>query len=142
MYVVIFEVWVKEAGKEEYLSIAAKLKEQLVKMLGFISIERFSSLVNEGKILSLYFWESEKDIQKWKNNIDHKSAQEKGRNELFKNYRIRISKVERDYTMEVVNLTYIAKTYFTVLRWIFSLKLEICRLMTLTLPPYLQPLEK
>jgi len=100
MYVVIFEVEVKPEGKERYLEIAGKLKEQLVKMEGFISIERFSSLVKEGKILSLSFWESEDSIKKWKANIDHLNAQSRGRESLFKDYRIRVAKVQKDYTME------------------------------------------
>ena len=100
MYAVIFEVEVKPDGKERYLEIAGKLKEQLVKMKGFISIERFSSLVKEGKILSLSFWESEDSIKKWKANIDHLNAQSRGRESLFKDYRIRVAKVQKDYTME------------------------------------------
>lgn len=99
MYAVIFEVKVKEEGKDQYLAIAAKLKEQLVKMDGFISIERFESLVNEGKLLSLSFWESMDSIDKWKQNIDHMSAQQKGRSSLFEDYRIRVAKVEKDYNM-------------------------------------------
>ncbi len=100
MYAVIFEVEVKSSGKEEYLAIASKLKEQLVKIDGFISIERFQSLVNDGKILSLSFWENEESIRNWKANFDHMQAQAKGRENLFKDYHIRIAKVERDYTME------------------------------------------
>ena len=96
MYAVIFEVKVKATGKNEYLAIAAKLKEQLVKIDGFISIERFQSLVEEGKILSLSFWESRDAIDRWKQNLDHLNAQSKGREELFENYRIRIAKVEKD----------------------------------------------
>ena len=100
MYVVIFEVEVKEEGKEQYLKIAGKLKEQLVKMDGFLSIERFQSLVDEGKILSLSFWESKEAIALWKSNLDHINAQTKGRSSLFKDYRIRIAEVQKDYTME------------------------------------------
>jgi heme-degrading monooxygenase HmoA len=105
MYAVIFEVEINENRQEEYLAIAAKLKEQLVTMDGFISIERFTSLVNEGKLLSLSFWETEKAIIAWKKNIDHMSAQSKGRESIFKDYRIRIANVERDYTMETSTLT-------------------------------------
>jgi heme-degrading monooxygenase HmoA len=100
MYAVIFEVKVKSSGKDEYLAIAAKLKEQLVKMEGFISIERFSSLVEEGKLLSLSFWEDEEAIKRWKANIDHMAAQQKGRESLFEDYRIRVAKVVKDYTLD------------------------------------------
>ena len=100
MYSVIFEVEIADGKKNDYLSIAAVLKEQLIKMPGFISIERFQSLVNEGKLLSLSFWEDEKSLINWKKNIDHMAAQRKGRDSIFKDYRIRIAKVERDYTLE------------------------------------------
>lgn len=105
MYAVIFEVEIAEGKKDQYLNIAAKLKEQLVKMDGFISIERFESLVNEGKLLSLSFWEDEKSLLNWKKNIDHLAAQKKGRESIFKDYRIRIAEVKRDYTLETSELT-------------------------------------
>ena len=99
MYAVIFEVEIQEGKKDQYLSIAAHLKEQLVSMPGFLSIERFESLVNEGKLLSLSFWKDEESLLNWKKNIDHMAAQTKGRDSVFKDYRIRIAKVQRDYTM-------------------------------------------
>lgn len=105
MYAVIFEVEIAEGKQNQYLEIAAMLKEQLVKMPGFISIERFESLVNEGKLLSLSFWEEQKHLLAWKKNIDHMAAQEKGRASIFKDYRIRIAKVERDYTMATSSLS-------------------------------------
>ncbi|RXK07069.1 antibiotic biosynthesis monooxygenase family protein [Halarcobacter bivalviorum] len=100
MYSVIFEVEIADGKKEQYLNIAAHLKEQLVKMPGFISIERFQSLVNEGKLLSLSFWEDENSLLNWKKNIDHMSAQKQGRESIFKDYKISIAKIERSYTME------------------------------------------
>jgi heme-degrading monooxygenase HmoA len=100
MYAVIFEVELEEGGQEQYLAIAAKLKEILVTMPGFMSIERFESLVNEGKILSLSFWERKEDITNWKKNLDHMNAQAQGRAKLFKDYRIRLAEVYKDYTLE------------------------------------------
>ena len=100
MYAVIFEVELQEGGQEQYLAIAAQLKKQLVTMPGFLSIERFESLVNEGKILSLSFWERKEDISNWKKNLDHMNAQTQGRARLFKDYRIRLAQVYKDYTME------------------------------------------
>lgn len=105
MYAVIFEVEINDGGKEQYLAIASRLKEVLVKMPGFISIERFESLVKEGKILSLSFWESMESIDTWKANLDHMQAQEKGRDSIFKDYRIRVAKVEKDYTMASSSLS-------------------------------------
>lgn len=100
MYAVIFEVKIKEAGKNEYLEIAAKLREQLTQINGFISIERFQSLVDQNKLLSLSYWESEESIALWKKNLDHIQAQSDGRAKLFEDYRIRVAGVVKDYTME------------------------------------------
>lgn len=100
MYAVIFEVEITEGKKDQYLTIAAHLKEQLITMPGFLSIERFESLVTEGKLLSLSFWKDESSLLHWKKNIDHMAAQKEGRESIFKDYRIRIAKVERDYTMQ------------------------------------------
>ena len=100
MYAVIFEVELQEGGQEQYLEIAAQLKKQLLTMPGFLSIERFESLVNEGKLLSLSFWERKEDISNWKKNLDHMNAQTQGRARLFKDYRIRLAQVYKDYTME------------------------------------------
>jgi heme-degrading monooxygenase HmoA len=98
MYAVIFEVMPTAEGKDEYLQIASQLRRFLEGRDGFISIERFQSLGEEGKILSLSFWESEESIEAWRNLIEHRSAQRAGKDRLFRYYRIRVAKVVRDYT--------------------------------------------
>ncbi len=98
MFAVIFEVEPKPEGKAEYLDIAAALRQDLEKMDGFISIERFESLTNEGKMLSLSFWRDEAAITTWRNQTKHRRAQDKGYNELFADYRLRVAEVMRDYT--------------------------------------------
>ncbi len=100
MYGVIFEVEIKADKKEQYLQVASRLKEQLLKQSGFISIERFQSLVQENKLLSLSFWEGEKDILSWKENLDHMKAQQEGRENIFMDYRIRVVEVKKDYTLQ------------------------------------------
>lgn len=100
MLAVIFEVLPSEAGKAEYLEIAADLKQYLAEVPGFISIERFQSLTNPGKILSLSFWENEAAIRQWRNLEVHRSAQTRGRGDLFRDYRIRVASVVRDYSLE------------------------------------------
>ena len=97
MIVVIFEVNVKPEGIKEYLQLASGFRKTLDDIDGFISVERFTSLTNEGKLVSLSFWESEEAVSAWRNSIDHKRAQQKGRFELFNAYRIRVAKVLRDY---------------------------------------------
>lgn len=100
MYAVIFEVEVKPERKEEYLQIASELRNELNKIDGFISVERFQSLVDESRLASLSFWESEEAISKWRNNLNHKVAQQKGRSELFSDYRLRVAHVVRDYGLK------------------------------------------
>jgi heme-degrading monooxygenase HmoA len=99
MHAVIFEVWAKDEGRQGYLDIAAALRPTLEKMDGFISIERFQSLTDPGKILSLSFWRDDKAIAGWRQLESHRMAQAKGRGELFRDYRLRIAAVVRDYGM-------------------------------------------
>lgn len=99
MIAVIFEVIPNEGKKEEYLDIAAKLRPELDKIDGFVSIERFQSFTNPDKVLSLCFWRDEESIQQWRNLEMHRYAQSKGRNEVFKDYHLRIADVKRDYGM-------------------------------------------
>lgn len=99
MIAVIFEVSPKDEEKQEYLDIAAHLRPRLDKIDGFISIERFESLSTPGKILSLSFWSDEKAIEAWRQMEEHRAAQVKGRATIFKDYRLRIAGVVRDYGM-------------------------------------------
>ena len=99
MIAVIFEVIPNEGKKEEYLDIAASLRPELDHIEGFISIERFQSFSNPEKVLSLSFWKDEASIQQWRNLEMHRHAQAKGRNEVFKDYHLRIATVVRDYGM-------------------------------------------
>jgi len=96
---VIFEVYPAADKVEEYLEIAAGLKSELENIDGFISIERFSSLVEEGKVLSLSFWRDEESIEAWRNLEPHRLAQKQGRGGVFENYRLRVANVSRDYGM-------------------------------------------
>ena len=99
MIAVIFEVFPTKGKVDEYLDIASELKPLLEKIDGFISIERFSSLIEEGKILSLSFWRDEEAIREWRNLETHRLAQKKGRGGIFSNYRLRVATVSRDYGM-------------------------------------------
>lgn len=97
MVSVIFEVWPHPAHREDYLDWAAQLKEELLKMDGFISIERFQSLTDPGKLLSLQFWRDESCLAAWRNLQAHRAAQSAGRATMFREYRLRIAEVVRDY---------------------------------------------
>jgi|SRR5436190_14874484 heme-degrading monooxygenase HmoA len=99
MVAVIFEAVPAEGKKDEYFAIAEKLRPELNKMPGFISIERFQSVANPGKILSLSFWNDEESIAQWRNVEMHRAAQAKGRTSVFSDYRLRVAHVLRDYGM-------------------------------------------
>lgn len=97
MIAVIFEVEPREGGRDVYLRIAAELRPLLDEIDGFISIERFQSLSNERRLLSLSFWRDEAAITQWRRLEAHRAAQSAGRGGVFRDYRLRIAHVVRDY---------------------------------------------
>lgn len=99
MIAVIFEFTPVQGRKRDYLDLAAGLNEVVQGFDGFVSIERFQSLTDPGKILSLQFWRDEESVARWRNFAKHRSAQEHGRAEVFDDYRLRIVSVIRDYGM-------------------------------------------
>ena len=100
MIAVIFEVFPAPGRKQEYLDIAAELRPELEKQDGFISIERYASLTNEGKVLSLSFWRDEEGVKRWRSFEAHRLAQARGRGGVFADYRLRVASVMRDYGMD------------------------------------------
>lgn len=97
MIAVIFEVWPANGQKSTYLDIAAGLKTELQKIDGFISVERFQSLTDADKILSLSFFRDEEAVKQWRSLVMHRSAQAAGRGGVFSDYRLRVAHVLRDY---------------------------------------------
>jgi heme-degrading monooxygenase HmoA len=95
--VVIFEVKPKKKSMGDYLEHAANLKTELSKMEGFVRAERFSSLNEEGKLLSLSVWENEAAAAKWRNHIAHRESQKAGRDTFFEKYHITVASVIREY---------------------------------------------
>lgn len=99
MIAVIFEVEPHQDKRQAYLDIAAELKPHLEQVDGFLSVERFESLTQPGKILSLSFWRDEDAILRWRQLERHRKAQATGRNIHFQDYRLRVAGVIRDYGM-------------------------------------------
>lgn len=97
MIAVIFEVWPAEGRMQEYLDLAAELRPELEKIDGFISVERFQSIYEPSKMLSLSFWRDEAAVARWRNHTRHRDAQVKGRASVFNDYRLRVANVVRDY---------------------------------------------
>ncbi|MGF0536981.1 antibiotic biosynthesis monooxygenase family protein [Agrobacterium sp. ES01] len=100
MIAVIFEVTPAEGRMDAYLDIAAGLKRQLETVDGFISVERFQSLSQPEKLLSLSFFRDEEAVKAWRNTQEHRLAQSAGRGGVFSDYRLRVAHVLRDYGLE------------------------------------------
>ena len=100
MIAVIFESKPLPGKTDAYLNAAAQLRPLLATIDGFISIERFESLTEPGKILSLSFWRDEEAVRQWRNVEEHRRVQEAGRKSIFADYRLRVAQVLRDYGIE------------------------------------------
>jgi heme-degrading monooxygenase HmoA len=97
MLAVIFEVEPRDGQLETYLQIAAQLRPELEKIDGFISVERFESLYNPGKYVSISYWRDAAAMQAWRTHLTHRQAQAQGRQDIFAAYTIRVAQVVRDY---------------------------------------------
>ncbi|MGE5649359.1 MAG: antibiotic biosynthesis monooxygenase family protein [Bacillota bacterium] len=97
MIAVIFEALPHAGQKQAYLDAAAALRPYLEQIDGFISIERFESLAQPGKLLSLSYWRDEQAVRQWRNLEVHRAVQAKGRESIFADYRLRVAQVIRDY---------------------------------------------
>ena len=99
MIAVIFEVRPAEGQTQHYLDLAASLRPELERIDGFLSVERFRSLSEPDKLLSLSFWRDEEAVRAWRNTASHRATQAEGRAGVFAGYRLRIAHVVRDYGM-------------------------------------------
>jgi len=97
MIAVIFEVEPAPGERQTYLDTAAALRAELEAIDGFISVERFESLSRPGRLLSLSFWRDEEAVRRWRNLPSHREAQAHGRQGVFRDYRLRVAEVLRDY---------------------------------------------
>lgn len=100
MIAVIFEAVPHRDRRESYFQLAADLAGRLADIDGFISIERFESLAEPGKLLSLSFWRDEAAVARWRGLDAHRRAQAAGRSRIFADYRLRVAAVLRDYGLE------------------------------------------
>ena len=96
--IVLFEVKPAKAGMQKYLDLAAMLKPMLAGFEGFIRSERFSSLNEDGKLLSMNVWTDEAAVERWRNVMQHRMSQKEGRDKLFESYKITVCSEIRSYT--------------------------------------------
>lgn len=99
MIAVIFEVEIAEGREAAYLDQAAALRPLLDQQPGFVSVERFRSLSQPNKLLSLSCFADEAAVAQWRALPRHRAAQTAGREGVFADYRLRVTTVMRDYTM-------------------------------------------
>ncbi|NMM43014.1 antibiotic biosynthesis monooxygenase [Rhodospirillaceae bacterium KN72] len=99
MIAIIFEVFPADGQRERYLDIAASIRPELEKIDGFISVERFQSLTDPDKMLSISFFRDEAAVEAWRKTMQHRGAQSAGRSGVFQDYRLRVAQVLRDYTL-------------------------------------------
>ena len=99
MIAIIFEVFPSEGQRERYLDIAASIRPELEKIDGFLSVERFQSLTDPDKMLSISFFRDEAAVEAWRKTVQHRGAQSAGRGGVFRDYRLRVAQVLRDYTL-------------------------------------------
>jgi heme-degrading monooxygenase HmoA len=97
MIAVIFEVEPHADRASRYFELAAAMRADLERIDGFVSVERFESLTQRGKFLSLSFWRDEQALHAWRNLGCHRAGQQEGRDTVFAGYRIRVAQVLRDY---------------------------------------------
>ena len=91
-YAVIFTSTLTEV-EEGYAEMAMRMVELAKQHVGFIGLESARSEIG----ITVSYWESLEAIKAWKDNTEHLLAQEKGKTTWYKNYKVRIAKVEREY---------------------------------------------
>ena len=99
MIAIIFEVWPEEGETEHYLEHAARMRPMAEATEGFLGVERFQSLTDPKKLLSVSFFEDEAAVERWRNTPAHRGTQAASRRGIFRDYRLRVAEVLRDYTM-------------------------------------------
>ncbi len=97
MIAVIFEFWPRDGQTERYLDMAGEMRREVEQIDGFLSVERFESIYEKGKFVSLSFWRDEQAVQAWREQLHHRAVQKLGRSEIFAKYRLRVASVLRDY---------------------------------------------
>ncbi len=100
MIAVIFESWPKNGSGDTYLEMGMSMMSLVENFDGFISIERFKSVVEPEKFVALSFWRDEAAVDAWRNVVEHRKIQSVSRKSVFNDYRLRVASVIRDYSMD------------------------------------------
>lgn len=95
-YAVIFTSKLKETNQNTYANMAEKMLTLASQQKGFLGEESARETIG----ITVSYWKDLNSIQQWKENSEHLKAQVLGRNEWYKNYTVRIAKVEKEYCFE------------------------------------------
>jgi len=96
MFAVIFEVQPKAEQWNDYLELAKLLRPELEQVPGFVDNERYKSLHDATRVLSLSTWADEKAVIRWRTQARHHDVQEKGRFKVFEDYHLRVGEIYAD----------------------------------------------
>jgi heme-degrading monooxygenase HmoA len=99
MVVVVFQVTLRDGQARAYLDLAAALRAEVERVDGFVSVERFESLSTPGKLVSISYWRDQAAVAAWREQRRHRAAQERGKGDIFADFRISVAEVVRDYTL-------------------------------------------
>jgi heme-degrading monooxygenase HmoA len=91
-YAVIFTTIVED-NLQGYVETSLRMEELAKQQKGFLGIESARNAIG----ITVSYWESLEDITNWKNNVEHTEARNLGREKWYKQYQLRICKVEREY---------------------------------------------
>ena len=92
-YAVIFSSTMSENNKD-YINMSKRMIELAAKQDGFLGVES----VRDKLGITVSYWLDLDSIKKWKINTEHIEAKTKGKNQWYSSYKVRISKVEMDYS--------------------------------------------
>ncbi len=95
-YAVVFTSQRTDVDAAGYRQTAARMEELARQQSGFLGIE--SARGDDGTGITVSYWESREAIAAWKQHVEHLAAQETGRNVWYAAYRLRIARVDKDYT--------------------------------------------
>lgn len=98
--VVLGEIWVADGGEQEYLALAEGLRDAVSRIDGFIAMERFTSVSEVGKIMSVSYWRDEEAVAAFRNLPANRAAETRARAGLFRDYRVLVAGVTRDYGLQ------------------------------------------
>lgn len=93
-YAVIFTSKRTEGHTDEYDSETQKMIALLANQEGFLGFENASEEIG----ITISYWKDIASIMAWRNNLGHLAAQKKGKDSFYETFKVRIAKVERDYS--------------------------------------------